>query len=210
MHLVWDWNGTLLNDLDVVVSATNAAFVKAGGSAITAEHHRRRFRRPISDFYAEALGRELTGGEFELLDETFHQSYRDGLATVELTPDARAAIAAWPGTQSLLSMWFHEELVPMVDHFQLTFTRIDGFRKEFGAGTFKADHLKRHLEALGVSGPQAVLIGDSVDDAHAAAAVSAHCVLYSGGFTHEESLLTCGVPVEHTLEGAVRRALCTF
>jgi phosphoglycolate phosphatase-like HAD superfamily hydrolase len=46
-HLVWDWNGTLLDDLALVVAATNASLATAGGRPITAEEHRRDFRRPI-------------------------------------------------------------------------------------------------------------------------------------------------------------------
>src|SRR5437762_14038681 len=41
-------------------------------------------------------------------------------------------------------------------------------------------------------GPDSVLIGDSVDDAHAADAVGAGCVLYSGGFTDSERLRATG------------------
>lgn len=205
MHLVWDWNGTLLNDIEVVVASTNTAFVKAGGLAITVDDHRRRFRRPIIDFYSEWLGRELTETEFVEMDELFHASYRDSLTTVSLAADAISAMAAWTGTQSLLSMWFHHELVPMVARFGLDFRRIDGLRDR-GQGTYKAEHLKNHLLEQGLTGPEVVLIGDSVDDFTAAKAVGARCVLYSGGFTHEESLRACGVPVARTLTEAVALA----
>jgi phosphoglycolate phosphatase-like HAD superfamily hydrolase len=205
MHLVWDWNGTLLNDLDVVVAATNAAFLKAGGQAITADHHRRRFRRPIIEFYSESLGRELLETEFLELDDVFHRSYLDSLPGVTLTADAHEAIASWPGTQSLLSMWFHHELVPAVTRFGLEFLRVDGLRDPLN-GTYKADHLRNHLAELGIAGQDAILIGDSVDDADAAAAVGARCVLYSGGFTHEENLGACGVPVARSLVEAVAMA----
>jgi phosphoglycolate phosphatase-like HAD superfamily hydrolase len=205
MHLVWDWNGTLLNDLDIVVAATNAAFLNVGGQAITADDHRRRFRRPIIEFYSESLGRDLLENEFVDMDELFHRSYLDSLPNVTLTHDARDAIAAWTGTQSLLSMWFHHELVPAVGRFGVEFLRIDGLRDRLN-GTYKADHLTNHLVELGLTGPDVVLIGDSVDDAHAALAVGARCVLYSGGFTHEENLRACGVPVARTLVEAVALA----
>ncbi len=76
------------------------------------------------------------------------------------------AITSWPGSQSLLSMWFHEELVPAVETYGLAgvFARVDGLRTEVG-GDLKAGHLARHLAALGVRGEQVVLIGDSLDDA---------------------------------------------
>lgn len=205
MHLVWDWNGTLLDDIEVVVQATNAAFASVGGPVVTVDEHRRDFRRPIADYYAAVLGRPVTDEEFALLDGVFHQAYRDSLATVALAADAREAMASWSGSQSLLSMWFHAELVPAVARFGLEFARIDGLRGELGGG-HKAGHLKTHLAELALTGTDVVLIGDSVDDADAALSVGARCVLYSGGFTHVDNLRSCGVPVAATLTEAVRLA----
>lgn len=205
MHLVWDWNGTLLDDLHVVVAATNAAIAHAGGPAVTADEHRRDFRRPVRDYYASVLGRPVTDAEFTLLDQIFHESYRGSLDTVLLTGDAHDAMAVWQGTQSLLSMWFHHELVPAVARYGLAFTRVDGLRDE-PSGGFKAGHLKAHLAELALEGTGVVLIGDSVDDFDAACAVGAGCVLYTGGFTHVDKLRACGVPVAHTLLEAVTLA----
>ncbi len=205
MHLVWDWNGTLLDDIHVVVTATNAAFASIGGPVVTVDEHRRDFRRPVSDYYALVLGRELADGEFARLDDVFHQAYRDALESVTLTTDALEAMTLWPGTQSLLSMWFHAELVPAVARFGLSFARVDGLREAMGGG-FKAAHLKAHLQELSLDGQDVAVIGDSVDDADAAAAVGARCVLYAGGFTHVDNLRACGVPVATTLVEAVALA----
>jgi phosphoglycolate phosphatase-like HAD superfamily hydrolase len=206
-HLVWDWNGTLLDDLSLVVSATNAAFAAVGGRDVDADEHRRRFRRPVAEFYAEMLERAVDDEEFGRLDRIFHDAYRLGLTTMTLAADAMAAIKAWPGSQSLLSMWFHEELVPAVETYGLTgvFTRVDGLRTEVG-GDLKAGHLARHLEALGVRGEDAVLIGDSLDDGLAADSVGAASVLYTGGFTDPARLRASGRPVADTLVDAVRIA----
>lgn len=205
MHLVWDWNGTLLNDLEIVVAATNAAFASVGGPVITAEEHRRDFRRPVSDYYARVLGRAVTEVEFASLDAVFHRAYRQSLAGVALAADARDAISAWTGTQSLLSMWFHHELVPQVQRFGLSFARVDGLRDPLGGG-FKAAHLKAHLAELGIDAATVCLIGDSVDDADAAEAAGARCVLYTGGFTHPDNLRARGVPVADSLLDAVTLA----
>lgn len=207
-HLVWDWNGTLLNDLGLVVAATNIALGTVGGAAVSEDEHRRDFRRPIIDYYGSLLGRAVTVEEFAEMDRIFHDEYRMGLPLCGLTPDALTALSAWSGTQSLLSMWFHTELVPTVDSYGLTghFRRIDGLKAALGGG-FKAEHLKTHLAELGLDGPDAVLIGDSVDDADAAASVGARCILYAGGFTAREKLLQVGVPVADTLVDAIGLAL---
>lgn len=206
-HLVWDWNGTLLDDLSLVVSSTNVAFASVDGPIVTADEHRRDFRRPVIDYYIGVLGRPVDEAEFARLDKVFHDSYRVGLATCGLTADAWAAMRAWAGTQSLLSMWFHDELVPTIETYGLTpmFRRVDGLRGTVG-GDLKAGHLARHLAELGVAGESVVLIGDSVDDAHAAASVGAACVLYTGGFTDPDRLRAVGVPVAETLTEAVALA----
>jgi phosphoglycolate phosphatase-like HAD superfamily hydrolase len=203
-HLVWDWNGTLLDDLSLVVAATNAAFASVAAPAVTAEQHRRDFRRPIADYYAYVLGRLVDQAEFTRLDRVFHDAYRSGLATCRLTADAVAAVRVWPGSQSLLSMWFHDELVPLVSGYGLAdrFLRVDGLRDAVGGGP-KGPHLAAHLDALGVDPATVVLVGDSVDDARAAAEVGAGCVLYSGGFTDPRQLRATGLPVADTLREAV-------
>ena len=136
-HLVWDWNGTLLDDLTSWSTATNASFASVGGPI----GHRRRAPAATSAARSPTSTPTCSAGpvdaeEFARLDRLFHDAYRAG-------PDhlragrrrARRRSSAWPGTQSLLSMWFHDELVPAVDTYGLTglFTRVDGLRPRSAA-----------------------------------------------------------------------------
>ncbi|GGM57177.1 HAD family hydrolase [Dactylosporangium sucinum] len=207
-HLVWDWNGTLLDDLKLVVDATNVCLATVGGPVITAEEHRRDFRRPILDYYAYVLQRPVDQVEFQLLDDAFHGAYRLGLPQVQLVPDALDAMTGWPGTQSLLSMFFHDELLVEVERHGLAarLVRVDGLPGTVG-GHLKATYLERHLAALELDPAEVVLIGDSVDDGDAARSVGASCVLYAGGFTDVRLLEATGLPVAHSLVEAVGLAL---
>lgn len=207
-HLVWDWNGTLLDDLTLVVAATNSSLAAVGGPRVTADDHRRDFRRPISAYYAHVLGRPVADAEFVTLDKAFHDAYREGLSTCTLALDALDAMTAWRGTQSLVSMFFHHELVPVVTRYGLydRLARVDGLKSEIGGGP-KEPHLRAHLEALELAGEDCVLIGDSIDDAEAALSVGARVVLYCGGFTDEARLRATGLPVATTLVEAVDYAL---
>lgn len=206
-HLVWDWNGTLLNDLQLAVASTNAVFATVGVAPISADEHRMKFRRPVADYYAEMLGRAVDDEEFSRLDKLFHEAYRAGLVTCRLADDAVAAMRSWTGSHSLLSMWFHEELVPAVERYGLStyFRRVDGLRAAVG-GDRKADYLARHLVELSLPGESVVLIGDSLDDAEAADSVGARCVLYTGGFTDLARLRASGRPLADTLTEAVELA----
>lgn len=208
-HLVWDWNGTLLDDLTLTVEATNASLAVLGGVAVTVDEHQRTFRRPVIDYYSYALGWTLTAAEFRLLDEAFHVVYQEGLVGCQLAPDAPDALAAWSGTQSLLSMWSHSYLTREVRRRGLTgwLSRVDGKLTGVGEapplGDRKAAYLARHLAALGVAPHDCVLIGDSIDDADAATTVGARCVLYAGGITDRERLAATGHPVAASLVQAI-------
>ncbi|MGI5247021.1 HAD family hydrolase [Dactylosporangium sp. CA-139066] len=207
-HLVWDWNGTLLDDLKLVVDATNVCLATVGGPVITAEEHRRDFRRPILDYYAHVLERPVDQVEFQLLDDAFHDAYRQRIGEVQLAPDALEAMGRWPGTQSLLSMFFHDELLVEVERHGLSarLVRVDGLPGTVG-GHKKAAYLERHLGALDLDPAGVVLVGDSVDDGEAALAVGASAVLYAGGFTDTALLKATGLPVAHSLVEAVDLAL---
>jgi phosphoglycolate phosphatase-like HAD superfamily hydrolase len=212
-HLVWDWNGTLLDDLALTIAATNASLAAVGGTAVTVEQHRAAFRRPLTDYYAEMLGRHVTAYEFAYLDSVFQGVYQSGVADCDLAVDALPAIRAWSGaggglggygTQSLLSMYAHSDLIDQLRRRGLIgwLLRADGRRDEHFV-EHKADYLAQHLLDLDLDGKECVIIGDSVDDADAAASVGAACVLYDGGVTDELVLRATGYPVASTLLEAI-------
>lgn len=207
-HLVWDWNGTLFDDVAVVVAATDESFRAAGLRPVTRADYHAHYTRPIPVFYERLLGRPVSEPEWIALNASFHSAYRRLVAAegIGLVEGSRALLAGWVGAggrQSLLSMYRHEELVPLVERLGIgsLFARVDGLRG--GSGGVKAEHLRVHLGELGVSPADAVVIGDSIDDADAAAAVGARAVLYAGGFHGPAGLAAAGVPVAHSLADAV-------
>lgn len=211
-HVIWDWNGTLVDDLEVVVAAVNASLVELGIDPITAEDYRNHYTRPIRMFYDRLLGRPTTDAEWSAIDDTFHTTYADTLDQILLTADAEdaiAAVAATGSTQSILSMWWHDHLVPEVSRHGLdrVMVRVDGNTRD--AGETKERLLEIHIAKLGSSG-SSVLIGDALDDAHAAIAIGIPCVLYDGGTHHKAELEAVGVPVAGSLAEAVTIALNTL
>ncbi len=113
-------------------------------------------------------------------------------------------------SQSILSMYVHDELVPLVRGFGIEphFIRVDG--RTGPSGGSKAEHMVRHIGALagvaGVDPARTVVIGDAADDAVAALHVGAQAVLYTGGSHSRASLEGVGVPVVDTLAEAVEEA----
>ncbi|MFJ8668969.1 HAD family hydrolase [Streptomyces sp. NPDC093600] len=206
-HLVWDWNGTLLDDIQAVIGATNAAFAELGLEQITLARYRDLYTVPVPKFYERLMGRLPTEAEWALMDGVFHKHYWQRADECGLTAGAAELLAARQAsgfTQSLLSLAPHTHLIPLVRRHGIEerFVRVDG---RVGASTEgKAAHMVRHLAELpGVDPERIVVIGDAADDAVAAAHVGARAVLYTGGSHSRASLERVGVPVVDTLADAV-------
>jgi phosphoglycolate phosphatase-like HAD superfamily hydrolase len=209
-HLVWDWNGTLLHDIDAVVEATNASFAEIGLPRISLERYRELYCVPARTFYERIMGRLPTEDEWEVMDEIFHRHYWTLAGTCGLTEGAAELLAMrrYQGaTQSLCSLAQHDQLLPLLRTHGIEehFVRVDGALGKFGTG--KAEQMARHLQAMdGIDPRTVVVIGDAVDDAVAAAHVGARAVLYTGGSHSRASLKQAGVPVVDSLAEAVDAA----
>lgn len=211
-HIVWDWNGTLFHDNDAIIEATNAAFAELGLTPITLEQYRALYCVPVPKFYERLLGRLPTDAEWEVMDAAFHRHYTEHRVRCGLTEGVTELLAGWRSagrSQSILSMYHHDDLVPLVKGFGIEthFIRIDG--RTGPSGGSKTEHMVRHLGELALAGVEparTVVIGDAADDAVAARYVGARAVLYTGGSHSRGSLEGVGVPVVDTLGEAVAEA----
>ncbi|WP_370072798.1 HAD family hydrolase [Streptacidiphilus sp. MAP5-3] len=211
-HIVWDWNGTLFDDIDAVVGASNAAFAELDAlPPLSVAEYREWYRIPVIECYADRLGRMPSQTEWERMDAVFHAHYTARRDACGLTTGALEILRARP-SQSLLSMYGHTELVPLVRSFGIEghFRRVDG--RDGTSGTSgKGQYLVRHLAALAAESAsvdlaRTVLIGDVPDDAAAAAEAGIKAVLFTGGAGSRRELSRVGVPVADTLAEAVAQA----
>ncbi|WP_345353518.1 HAD family hydrolase [Actinoallomurus liliacearum] len=198
-HIVWDWNGTLFDDIDATVDATNEVFASYGLPMMDRAGFQAIYSRPIWACYERLLGRALEEGEWERLDAAFHDSYHRLMERCRLAADARHAIDALTDaghTQSLLSMWHHDRLTVAVREHGIgeIFRRVDGLRPGEAGGS-KAEFMVRHLSRLGVDPAEVVAVGDSADDAAAARHAGARAILYAGGTQARADLARLGLPV---------------
>ncbi|XVS66150.1 HAD family hydrolase [Actinosynnema sp. CA-299493] len=203
-HVVWDWNGTLFADNDAVLAAVNRVCADFGHGAVTLEHWREVFSRPVKDCYERMFGRPLTAADWTRIDTVYHAEYRALVDRCGLAVGVPDHLTTLRHTQSLLSMWFHDELVPLVGRFGLgeLFRRVDGL-KSAGDGGSKAQHLADHLDALELRPRDVVLIGDVADDAEAARHVGAQVVLVATGTSSRKVLERTGVPVADSIPEAL-------
>jgi len=72
--ILWDWNGTLLNDQTICIDAMNRLLVKRGLPLLTEEKYRRVFTFPVKTYYAQ-LGFDFAKEPFEIPALEFMEQY---------------------------------------------------------------------------------------------------------------------------------------
>ncbi|APU19720.1 HAD family hydrolase [Actinoalloteichus sp. GBA129-24] len=210
-HIVWDWNGTLLNDNHAVLEGVNSICRFYRREEVDLDYWRSVFSRPLQACYERLLERPLTEEDWARVDTLYHGAYNELLHTCALAVDAEQVLTDWRAagnSQSLLSMWFHDPLTEMIARLGLVdfFSRVDGLVGPMGGGS-KAEHLARHLAEGELDPASVVLVGDVVDDARAAESVGAGCVLVTTGMTARPVLEATGHPVADSLADAVALAV---
>jgi len=84
-NLIFDWSGTLVDDLGPVVDATNHVLRVYGREPLERDEFKRRFRLPYREFYDEVL----PGVALEELEDHFRSGFSASEAEVFLLPHAR-------------------------------------------------------------------------------------------------------------------------
>ena len=181
-HVVWDWNGTLWDDLPQVHFAVNAALREIEAPPLGLSEYIKLFTRPLPVFYRRVLGREITDSEWERINHRFEVSYVASLHLARLASEAVGAletVARSGATQSILSLYPHDPLHSLVQELGIAhyFTRIDGLRGLSGGS--KVGLFGQHLEAAAVGIPphRVVMVGDTDDDLAAAREAGSTCIL---------------------------------
>ena len=84
-NLLFDWSGTLVNDLPPTLFATNVVLEENGARAMELAEFRKRFRLPYPEFYEEVL----PGIPISSLEDTFRSAFHRSPEQVTVLPHAR-------------------------------------------------------------------------------------------------------------------------
>jgi phosphoglycolate phosphatase len=203
-HVIWDWNGTLLNDVWLGVEVMNLLLTRRGMPRITQHEYRERFDFPVADYY-RGLGFDFTVEPFEKVAIEFIEEYERRRFECRLRDDALPALEAirrFGIGQSLLSATQKESLREYVEHYGIAdyFVDLVGLDDHFAHS--KLENGKRWTRELGHDPSAILLIGDTRHDHEAASAMGVDCVLFTGGHQTRERLEPCGVPLFDSL-GAI-------
>ncbi len=189
-HIIWDWNGTLMNDLQIAVDSLNVMLTENLLSSVDVKTYKKVFGFPIRDYY-EKVGFDLQKLSFEKLCDRFVEEYNHKRArTANLfhgIPDLLAEIKK-NKTQSILSAAEQNHLHEMTDHFGLT----EYFHHRFGINDFfatsKIERGHQLMNHTGIHSEKTLLIGDTDHDFEVAEALGVSCLLVADGHQSEDRL----------------------
>ncbi len=208
-QVLWDWNGTLLDDLTYAIGVRNRTFPAFGLPRIgsVAEYHR-QFTFPVRRYYERA---GVTDETFVAVAHAWMAEYVRGFDTVPLHVDAAEALARFAAAgvrQAVLSATRRDMLESQIARFPIRayFTDVLGL-SDIYARSKEAVGLD-YLARCGVPAASTLMIGDTLHDAEVARAMGTGCVLVARGHQSRETLLTAGVPVMDTLLEAAAWAGC--
>lgn len=196
-HVIWDWNGTLVNDAPLSYEVLNGMLSRRGHVTITFEDYRRIYGHPVQGMY-ERAGFNLANEPFESLSHEWHAEYEDRLKYVHLQDDSLMAldrVKAAGISQTVLSALHHDILLESLGIHGIGdyFSYVHGLNDRLARS--KIDNGRILMERIGVSADKTVLIGDSSHDVETANTLGTKCLLVSRGYEDEERLSKHGVAV---------------
>ncbi len=205
-HIIWDWNGTLLDDTQLCILIINGLLETQQLPPVTAELYRSVFRFPVRDYYQD-LGFNFSLRPFEDLSTDFITAFEQGRSHCNLMPGARIILEYLDDngyTQSILSASRLDYLQAAVSEYALSdkFFSLSGLSDHHAGGKLEAG--KDLLATLDVDPALLLLVGDTLHDAEVAAALNVDCCLVPNGHQNRDRLLNAGVPLLDSLLALIR------
>lgn len=201
-HIIWDWNGTLLDDAWLCVEILNDMLTRRKMKTVTLVQYQRDFDFPVIDYYVKS-GFDFEKESFDDVAREYICAYesqrskchlRDGAVEVIKTLKAKGIL------QSVLSASQRASLIEALEMFQLTdfFENVAGLNDYYAHS--KMDIGKNLIKNLSEDRKEILLIGDTTHDYEVARELGADCLLIPAGHQSKERLLACGVQVYDSLE----------
>lgn len=195
-NILWDWNGTILNDTPVAFEATNILLERYGYPTITLEYYRDNIDTPIVNFYSKIF--DLNKHDMQMLDDEWGVLYNQLSDKIGLHEGVRNLLCYFADEncrQVVLSAFRTEEITKYARKFLLEKYFDDILGTQNIVMESKTIRGKRYMNEHKFAPEQTLYIGDTVHDCETALALGVDCVLFSGGQQSPKLLQKCGVPV---------------
>ena len=206
-YILWDWNGTLLDDTQAALDTLNTMLSRRGVKPITMEFFRDHFAFPCRPFY-DTIGMHVEDAEWDALAKEYHDLYAE--QPKELNRETIAAlerVKAAGARQSIISALRQDLLDEVTERMGVAKYMECIYGVDNLDGASKLDRALELLTRIDNADP--VVIGDALHDKEVADALKVRCVLCGQG-SHAAWRLRAAAPTGDTLLEAVELALHSF
>lgn len=195
-YIIWDWNGTIMDDVKIALAAVNDMLSYWHRPAITLQEYRKAMDTPILLFYEKFFDMEQTS--FDWIAVRFNEYYaahQEGLFLQEGILEKLEAFRQQGCRQIVLS----SSATEIIQGYARSYGIAEYFESVLGADNLLSEskiwRAVHYCRGNQIDLSRAVLVGDTVHDFEVARELGTECVLLSCGHQDRESLEKCGCPV---------------
>ena len=199
-HIVWDWNGTLLDDRWLCIEAINYVLKSRNMPLVSNKDYRNLFCFPVIEYYKK-LGFDFKKEPFPI--PGFIEYYKSKFEKCILHHDAKLVLRKINEsgvTQSILSAGKQSSLVKWVEHHMIEyiFNQLIGVENEKADGKVEAG--VNWLKNSHFSSEHILLIGDTIHDGEVSKALGVDCLLVNIGHVSTQRIEKTGYRVLPSLK----------
>lgn len=199
--IIWDWNGTLLDDAEICRVAINKMLHVRNLPELSLAKYREVFTFPVIDYYKE-VGFDFNQEPWEPVAMEFINLYLKALPTCSLSPFAAKTLETFKlkgYRQAIISAMQHDALIKSVTDLGIFeyFDFIGGIGDHYGGG--KIDNARNYFTQAGLNPEKVTLIGDTLHDSEVAAELESKCLLVATGHQSFQRLSNTGLQVINNL-----------
>ena len=183
MTIIWDFNGTLLNDMQVCVDCMNILLEERALPPIGTEQYREIFTFPVKEYYIH-LGFDFEKEDFEVPAHRFIDLYRERLPNAPLHDEVKSVMDHFrkKGYRQVVLSAMEQEFLDEamrskgIEHY---FDRIAGITDHLGEG--KNEMARSLIGTLPAAKSEIIMIGDTLHDYEVSQANGIRCILITHG-----------------------------
>jgi phosphoglycolate phosphatase len=195
--IIWDWNGTLLDDAELAVETMNGMLAKRSLPLMTMERYKDVFTFPVKDYY-QKIGFDFEVEPFEIPALEFIERYNQLVGDCSLHSDSVMVLGKFRSDgirQFILSAMKQETLDQCLDQYQIShfFDHVSGLDDHYAHS--KLENGLALIKELGLNPEELLLIGDTIHDYEVATEMGCRCILIANGHQSHELLNSTGVLV---------------
>ena len=190
-YVIWDFNGTLINDVELCFNLLNKMLTKRGYKEVTMERYKDIFMFPVKEYYKLA-GFNFDVHPFEIAAVEFIDDYQPMSLELDLYPNTYEVLETIKNSETrqlILSASKIENLLEQTKHFKL-----DQYMDYIlGTDTIhaisKVSIAKDWIMKNNVDPKKVIFIGDTDHDFEVASTIGVDCLLVANGHQSKERLL---------------------